>query len=89
MLGRGAFGTVYRMKNPHDGQVYAVKELTNLANDDGTTDVGAMEELMAEVRKMGVVKSEFFVRYITSAVFCGKFYVVMDPIVSWACRARL
>ena len=80
ILGKGAFGTVYTMVNPHDHQVYAVKELTNLTLEDGSTDEAAMFELLAEVRKMGVVESEFIVQYRTSAVFGGRFYVMMEPI---------
>ena len=82
ILGKGAFGTVYKMINPHDHQSYAVKELTNLTNDDGSTDEVAMHELLEEVRKMGVVQSEFIVQYRTSAVYRGRFYVMMEPIVS-------
>ena len=82
VLGRGAFGTVYTMINPHDHQVYAVKELTNLTLEDGSTDEVAMHELLAEVRKMGVVESEFIVQYRTSAVYGGRFYVMMEPIAS-------
>ena len=75
-----AFGTVYLMQNPHDHQLYAVKELTNLTNEDGSTDRAAMNELIGEVRKMGAVSSEFVVRYHTSAIYDGRFYVMMDPI---------
>ena len=71
------------MINPHDHQVYAVKELTNLTLEDGSTDEVAMHELLAEVRKMGVVGSQFIVQYRTSAVYGGRFYVMMDPIASW------
>ena len=70
------------MINPHDHQVYAVKELTNLTLEDGSTDEAAMFELLAEVRKMGVVESQFIVQYRTSAVFGGRFYVMMEPIAS-------
>ena len=70
------------MINPHDHQVYAVKELTNLTLEDGSTDEVAMHELLAEVRKMGVVESQFIVQYRTSAVFGGRFYVMMEPIAS-------
>ena len=70
------------MVNPHDHQVYAVKELTNLTLEDGSTDEVAMHELLAEVRKMGVVESEFIVQYRTSAVYGGRFYVMMEPIAS-------
>ena len=35
------------MVNPHDHQVYAVKELTNLTLDDGSTDEAAMLETSA------------------------------------------
>ena len=73
------------MVNPHDRQVYAVKELTNLTLEDGSTDEVAMLELLAEVRKMGVVESQFIVQYRTSAVYGGRFYVMMEPIASaWA-----
>ena len=82
VLGKGAFGTVYTMVNPHDHQVYAVKELTNLTLEDGSTDKAAMLELLAEVRKMGVVESQFVVQYRTSAVYSGRFYVMMEPIAS-------
>ena len=82
VLGKGAFGTVYTMINPHDHQVYAVKELTNLTVEDGSTDEAAMFELLSEVRKMGVVESQFIVKYRTSAVFGGRFYVMMEHIVS-------
>ena len=82
ILGKGAFGTVFKMINPHDHQSYAVKELTNLTNEDGTTDEVAMNELLEEVRKMGVVESEFIVQYRTAAVYRGRFYVMMEPIVS-------
>ena len=68
------------MQNPHDHQQYAVKELTNLTNEDGSTDRAAMNELISEVRKMGRVASEYVVRYHTSAIFGGRFYVMMDPI---------
>ena len=68
------------MQNPHDHQQYAVKELTNLTNEDGSTDRAAMNELIGEVRKMGAVSSEFVVRYHTSAIYDGRFYVMMDPI---------
>ena len=70
------------MINPHDQQVYAVKELTNLTLEDGSTDEAAMLELLAEVRKMGVVESQFIVKYHTSAVYGGHFYVMMERIVS-------
>ena len=89
ILGKGAFGTVYTMVNPHDHQVYAVKELTNLTLEDGSTDETAMHELLAEVRKMGVVESEFIVQYRTSAVFGGRFYVMMEPIASWGSLSQL
>ena len=82
ILGQGAFGTVYTMINPHDHQVYAVKELTNLTLEDGSTDEAAMFELLAEVRKMCVVESQFIVQYRTSAVYGGRFYVMMEPIAS-------
>ena len=82
ILGKGAFGTVYTMINPHDRQVYAVKELTNLTLEDGSTDEVAMHELLAEVRKMGVVESQFIIQYRTSAVFSGRFYVMMESIAS-------
>ena len=81
VLGRGAFGTIRKMVNPHDHQVYAVKELSNLTLEDGSTDEVAMNELLDEVRKMGVVRSEFIVQYRTSAVWQGRFYVMMDPIL--------
>ena len=68
------------MVNPHDHQVYAVKELSNLTLEDGTTDEAAMFELLAEVRKMGIVESPFIVQYRTSAVYRGRFYVMMEPI---------
>ena len=68
------------MKNPHDHQRYAVKELTNLTDEDGSTNHEAMYELIDEVRKMGTVSSPFIVRYHTSAVFDGCFYVMMDVI---------
>ena len=70
------------MINPHDSRAYAVKELTNLTLEDGSTDEAAMFELLAEVRKMGVVESQFIVQYHTSAVFHGRFYVMMEPIAS-------
>ena len=82
VLGRGKFGTVYRMINPHDQQVFAVKELTNLSREDGTPDEGAMEELLLEVRKLGTVNSEFVIKYHTSAIFQGNFYIVTELIVS-------
>ena len=75
-----AFGTVYLMQNPHNRQRYAVKELNNLTNDDGSTNAEAMHGLIDEVRKMGVVSSPFVVRYHTSAVFEGRFYIVMEHI---------
>ena len=74
------------MINPHDRQSYAVKELTNLTNEDGSTDGVAMNELLEEVRKMGVVQSEFVVQYRTSAIYRGRFYVMMEPIVSFGQR---
>ena len=77
------------MINPHDHQVYAVKELTNLTLEDGSTDEAAMFELLAEVRKMGVVESEFIVQYRTSAVYGGRFYVMMEPIASWGSLSQL
>ena len=89
VLGRGAFGTVYTMINPHDHQVYAVKELTNLTLEDGSTDEVAMHELLSEVRKMGVVESEFIVQYRTSAVYGGRFYIMMEPIASWGSLSQL
>ena len=89
ILGKGAFGTVYTMVNPHDHQVYAVKELTNLTLEDGSTDEVAMHELLSEVRKMGVVESEFIVQYRTSAVYGGRFYVMMEPIASWGSLSQL
>ena len=77
------------MINPHDHQAYAVKELTNLTLEDGSTDEIAMHELLAEVRKMGVVESEFIVQYRTSAVYGGRFYVMMEPIASWRSLSHL
>ena len=82
MLGRGKFGTVYRMINPHDQHVFAVKELTNLSRPDGSPDKDAMEELLLEVRKLGTVNSEFILKYHTSAIFRGHFYMVTELIVS-------
>ena len=83
MLGRGAFGTVYRMINPHDKQAFAVKELNCLKNEDGSTDTEAMEELLSEVQKMCIVQSNFVVKYHTSAIYDDRFYCVMELIVSW------
>ena len=80
VLGRGKFGTVYSMINPHDRQLYAVKELNNLTLEDGSTDEAAMQDLLEEVRKMGIVESEFVIQYRTSAVYDGRFYVMMEPI---------
>ena len=82
VLGRGAYGTVYSMINPHDQQSYAVKELTNLTLEDGSTDEAAMHDLLEEVRKMGIVESQFIVQYRTSAVYRARFYVMMEPIAS-------
>ena len=82
MLGRGKFGTVYRMINPHDQHVFAVKELTNLSRPDGSPDEDAMEDLLLEVRKLGTVNSEFILKYHTSAIFRGHFYMVTELIVS-------
>ncbi len=70
------------MINPHDHQVYAVKELTNLTLEDGSTDEAAMFVMSSEVRKMGVIESQFIVQYRTSAVYGGRFYVMMEPIAS-------
>ena len=70
------------MINPHDQQVYAVKELTNLTLEDGSTDEAAMFDILAEVRKMGVVESQFIVKYRTSAVYGGHFYVMLEHIAS-------
>ena len=61
-------------------QIYAVKELHNLTHADGTTDDLAMAELLEEVRKMGIVRSEYIVQYRTSAIFCDCFYVMMELI---------
>ncbi len=80
VLGKGAFGTVYRMQNKTDQRVVAVKELLNLTHDDGSPNDEAMDELLAEVRKNSIVQNEFIVQYITSAVSNGKFYVVMELI---------
>jgi len=80
VLGSGKFGTVYSMINPHDHQLYAVKELKNLTLEDGSTDEAAMQDLLEEVRKMGIVESEFVIQYRTSAVYDGHFYVMMEPI---------
>ena len=77
------------MINPHDQQLYAVKELTNLTLEDGSTDKAAMFELLEEVRKMGVVDSQFVVQYRTSAVHCGRFYVMMELIASVLCSGYL
>ena len=41
-----------------------------------------MFELLAEVRKMGIVESQFIVKYRTSAVYGGRFYVMMEHIAS-------
>ena len=82
VLGRGKFGTVYRMINPHDQHVFAVKELTNISRPDGSPDEDAMEELLLEVRKLGTVNSEYILKYHTSAIFRGHFYMVTELIVS-------
>ena len=82
VLWRGKFGTVYRMINPHDQQLFAVKELTNLSHEDGSPDDDAMEELLLEVRKLGTVNSEFVIKYHTSAIFRGHFYMVTELIAS-------
>jgi len=70
------------MINPHDQQLFAVKELTNLSHEDGSPDDDAMEELLLEVRKLGTVNSEFVIKYHTSAIFRGHFYMVTELIAS-------
>ena len=82
VLGKGAFGIVYKMIHPHDQHVYAVNELANLTLEDGSADEAAMFGMLAEVRMMGVVESQFIVKYHTSAVYGGHFYVMMEHIAS-------
>ena len=47
-------------------QRFAVKELSNIVNDEGERDEEGMNVVISEVRKMGAVKSEFILRYVTS-----------------------
>ena len=82
IIGKGAFGTVYAMINPSDSQLYAVKELSNLTLQDGSVDEVAMNELQEEVRKLSVVQSKFVVKLHTSATYRGKFYMMMENVVS-------
>ena len=49
ILGKGAFGTVFRMRNSTDQRVVAVKELHNLTLEDGSPNYDAMEVLLDEV----------------------------------------
>ena len=53
-MGKGAFGTVYRMLNPHDNQICAVKELKNLTQEDGALDDEAMMARLAADVEEGV-----------------------------------
>ena len=54
VLGKGAFGTVFRMRNSTDQRVVAVKELHNLTLEDGSPNYDAMEVLLDEVSFMYV-----------------------------------
>ena len=78
ILGQGAFGTVYRMRNPNDGQMYAVKELRNLVTGQGGLDKSEYANVRAEVQKMGLISSEFVIKYHTSCLDGGIFYIVME-----------
>ena len=49
VLGKGAFGTVFRMRNSTDQRVVAVKKLHNLTLEDGSPNYDAMEVLLDEV----------------------------------------
>ena len=70
------------MINPSDSQLYAVKELSNLTLQDGSVDKVAMNELQEEVRKLSVVQTKFVVKLHTSATYRGKFYMMMENVVS-------
>ena len=82
VLGKGAFGLVFRMVNPFDGGKFAVKELSNIVREDGMRDKAKMAIVVAEVRKMSAVQSDFIVRYITSCFSSDRFYIVMELLVS-------
>ena len=64
------------MKSTLDGNIYAMKELSSLSSDGGN----AMQELVDEVQKLGRIKSEFFVKYITASVHEHKLFVVMEML---------
>ena len=74
------------MKSDLDHQVYAMKRLVVLKDDEGDADADAMQELLDEVRKLSNVKSEYVVQYITSSIDLDNsyLYVVMELLV----RAR-
>ena len=83
VLGRGQFGCVYRMVDSRDQQEFAVKELTTLPHEDGSPDNNAMDELLIEVCKMGTVCSDFVIKYHSSSIFRGHFYIVTELVVSY------
>ena len=83
VLGKGAFGTVFRARNRIDQRLVAVKRLTNLVRDDGTEDKEEMRGVKNEVKMMAAVKSEHLVKYINACFSSPYFYIVMELLASY------
>lgn len=76
-LGSGAFGTVFRMKNKHDGHIYAVKEIRVQRANDALIDLSSVQK---EVDIMIQLMHPNIVRYFISFYSAQQtlFNVVME-----------
>ena len=67
-----------------------MKKLSVLTDEDGCVDTDAIYELLSEIKKLGKVRSEFIVQYVTSSIGTNNnVFIVMELLVSYVLIARL
>ena len=70
-IGRGAFGSVYKIQDKNDNKVYALKEIILNKNEN-------LDEIKNEARLLEKIDNENVIKYINSFFYDDSFYLIME-----------
>ena len=70
-IGRGAFGSVYKIQDKNDNKVYALKEIILNKNEN-------LDEIKNEAHLLQKIDNENVIKYINSFFYDDSFYLIME-----------
>ena len=70
-IGRGAFGSVYKIQDKNDNKVYALKEIILNKNEN-------LDEIKNEAHLLEKIDNENVIKYINSFFYDDSFYLIME-----------